>query len=171
MGRLTDVHERLSSFPEIVGRLHTLREEMEWLAGDSPHASLVQLWCTYGAQEGRYLPLSLAPVLDRSMIHEGIAVGWHSAPPHAGIPAHLRDHSSRFLMGQMIHLAKQYDPPQWSTDAIDVQAIGSLAAYALACTRFGHRVDLLVGVPPVPQHHQGAAGVLGCAERQTFRYG
>jgi hypothetical protein len=147
VGRLSDVHARLSCFPDIVGRIETLHAELAAVAADAPHATLVRLWCTYGADAGRYLPLSLAPILDRALIGEGIAAGWHSAPPHDAVPAELRDGDGRLLMGRLIHAAKQYDAPMWSTDVEDVQAIGSLAAFALATTRFGRDVDLVASVP------------------------
>jgi hypothetical protein len=147
VGRLSDVHARLFCFPEIVRQVETLRAELAEIAADSPHATLVQMWCAYGAEVGRYLPLSLAPILDRSLIDTAIAVGWHSAPPRSVVSADLRDHADRLLMGQLIHAAKQYDSPLWSTDREDVQAIGSLAAVALAATRFGEDIDLIASVP------------------------
>lgn len=147
MGRLSDVHARLSCFPEVTARIATLRAEMAAVAADSPHATLVRLWCSYGAESDRYLPLSLAPILDRALIAEGIAVGWHSAPPRGDMPREIRDGDGRLLIGRLIHAAKQYDAPMWSTDSEDVQAMGSLAAWALAATRFGREVDLIVSVP------------------------
>lgn len=147
MGRLSDVHARLSCFPEIADRVETLRAELAAVAADSPHATLVRLWATYGAGAGRYLPLSLAPILDRSLVREGIAVGWHSAPPHGDVPDTLRDYAGRLLMGQLIHAAKQYDAPMWPTEIEDVHAMGNLAAYALATTRFGRDIDLIASAP------------------------
>ncbi len=147
MGRLPDLHARLSCFPEIVRQVDTLRIEMAAVAADSPHARLVRLWSTYGANAGRYLPLSLAPILDRALIDTAIAVGWHSAPPHNVVPEILHDRSGRLLMGRLIHAAKQYDAPMWETDDEDIQAMGSLAAWALATTRFAREVDLIASVP------------------------
>lgn len=147
MGRLPDLHARLSCFPDVVRQVETLRVEMAEVAADSPHATLVQLWCTYGAYAGRYLPLSLAPILDRSLIQEGIAVGWHSAPPHGDVPDELIDGDSRLLMGRLIHAAKQYDAPMWETDDEDIRTMGNLAAWALATTRFARQVDLIASVP------------------------
>lgn len=147
MGRLPDLHARLSCFPDIVRQVGTLRAEMAEVAADSPHATLVQLWCTYGAHAGRYLPLSLAPILDRSLIDAGIAVGWHSAPPRGDVPDDLSDGDSRLLMGRLIHAAKQYDAPMWESDDEDIQTMGNLAAWALATTRFGREVDLIASVP------------------------
>lgn len=147
MGRLSDVRERLSCFPEIVERLDTLRSEMTWVMHGSPYASLVRLWSTYGPEAGRYLPLSLAPILDRSLIDTGIAVGWHSAPLPDDAPDDIADYADRLLMGRLIHAAQQYDTPRWSTDIEDVQTIGSLAAFALASTRFGEEIDLIASVP------------------------
>jgi hypothetical protein len=147
VGRLSDVRERLSCFPEIVERLATLRSEMTWVMYATPHARLVELWSTYGAGRERYLPLSLAPILDRSVIETGIALGWHSAPLPDDAPGGMADTSGRLLMGRLIHAAKQYDTPMWATDIEDVQAIGSIAAFALASTRFGETVDLIAHVP------------------------
>ncbi len=148
MGRLSDVHARLSCFPDIVRQVEVLQTELAEVAADSPYATLVKLWCTYGAHAGRYLPLSLAPILDRSVIENGIAVGWHSAPPHNIVPEILRDGNDRLLMGRLIHAAKQYDAPtMWAVDDEDVQTMGSLAAWALATTQFGREVDLIASVP------------------------
>jgi adenine/guanine phosphoribosyltransferase-like PRPP-binding protein len=147
VGRLSDVHARLSCFPEIADRVATLRSEMTWVMYETPHARLVQLWSTYGAGTERYLPLSLAPILDRSLIDTGIAVGWHGAPLPDDAPADLGGGDNRLLMGQLVHAAKQYDNPMWSTDPEDVQTIGGLAAWALASTRFGREVDLIASVP------------------------
>ncbi len=148
MGRLSDVHARLSCFPDIVRQIETLQHELAEVAADSPHATLVRYWCTYGAHAGRYLPLSLAPILDRALIHEGIAVGWHTAPPHNLVSDKLRDGENRLLMGRLIHAAKQYDAPtMWAPDDEDVRMMGSLAAWALATTRFGHKINLIVSVP------------------------
>jgi pyrimidine operon attenuation protein/uracil phosphoribosyltransferase len=147
VGRLSDVRARLECFPDIVKHLRTLREEMRYAAEGAPHATMVRLWCTYGAYAERHLPLSMAPILDRSMIPAGIAVGWHSTPVLNQERSHLHDHANRLLMGRLIHAAKQYDTTSWSTDTEDIQAIGNLAAYALASTRFGQQLDLIVGVP------------------------
>jgi hypothetical protein len=147
VSQLSDVRERLSCFPEIVERLDTLRSELTWVMYEAPHAGLVQLWSTYGAGAGRYLPLSLAPILDRSLIPAAIAIGWHTGRLPDDAPLDMADSAGRLLMGRLIHAAKQYDAPMWSTDIEDVQTIGSLAAYALASACFGEEVDLIASVP------------------------
>ena len=147
VGRLSDVHERLDVFSDIVAQVQVLRREMLVVGGSAPHATLARLSCSPGCDGHGYQPLSLAPILDRSIISDGIAVGWHSAPRDADPPAGMTDHAGRLLMGRLIHLAKQYDTTLWSSDLEDVQAIGSLAAYALAATQFGRTVDLVVGAP------------------------
>lgn len=120
---------------------------MRFMASDSPSASLVREWRRYGLHASRYLPLSLRPLLIGSAITAGVAVGWHRAPSSVELPPMMGRYDNRFLMGQLIHAAKEYDELSWATDIEDVHTIGHLAACALTSTNFARRVDLIAAVP------------------------
>ena len=147
MARLSDVRSRLAAFPQIVAQIETLQVEMRRVASESPNASLVQAWCMPGYHHDTYQPLLLTPIFRDSEVGMGISVGWHRAPASMDLVADLIDHDRRFLTGRLIQAAKQYDNTAWSTYPEDVQAIGNLAAFALATARLRTVPGLIVAAP------------------------
>lgn len=147
MRDMREVLDHLSHFPAIADHLLTLRREMHFIAAASPSASLVREWHAHGYSASRYLPLSLSPILEGLVITAGVAVGWHRAPSDFDLPPSLGHGDNRFLMGQLIHVTKEYDGLNWTADTLDIHTIGHLAACALISANFSRRLNLIAAVP------------------------
>lgn len=147
MNRIREFASALRRDPEITAHLTTLRDEMRFMARCSRSATLVKTWSSYGLTSQKYLPLTLAPLLEPSLVHAGISVGWHVPPGYLTMPPTMHRDGNRFLMGELIYRAKSYNQQHIVVEEEQLQTFASLAICALSPSAFAQKLDLIVSMP------------------------